>query len=139
MAKGAPSADSLEEGLREVYPPAVFEMFAARPTLANFFVKRGDYVAVGTLEELREMVETLERAAALTREQLDRRLPLKPEKLDANMEELRQAADSFEVETLQTADAEFMGYPAGTRLLRVLSPVGLVLILKPEGEVSGEQ
>ena len=134
MAKGGTSAESLEKDLLEVYPPAVRKLFAERPALANFFVKRGDYKAVATLEELRETVETMEQAVRLSREQLDRRLPLKLDRLDANMSALRSVADSMEVQLLPTGDAELMGYTADTRLLRILSPIGLVLILAPEGD-----
>lgn len=134
MAKGGPKPNALEQELRRVYPAEVFELFARRPTLANFFVKRGDYVAVDTLEELRETTETLERAARLTREQLDRNVPLKPEKLDANMGELRRMADRLPVEPLDTGGESFLGYPAGTRLLKVVTPVGLMLILAPDGD-----
>lgn len=134
MARGGPSAGTLEKEVLEVYPPEVREMFSERPALANFLVKRGDYAAVATQEELRETVETLERAARLTRERLDARLPLRAERLDANVSELRRVADEMPVEALPAGGEVFMGQPAGTRLLRVLSPVGLVLILTPEGD-----
>ena len=134
MARGGPSPGRLEQEVRDVYPRGVAELFDKNPSLANFLVRKGDYVPVGTTEELRDVVTRLEEAARLTRAALDSRLPLKEEKLERSLGELRRVTESMEVRELQTGGRAFMGYPAGARFFRVLTPVGLDLLLVREGE-----
>ena len=126
FSKGGPP-DVSEQGVRAMYPPEAVRLLGTNPTLANFLVKRGDYVDVSTLEELRAVTETLEEAVRLTRAHLDKSLPLKLDKLEAVLAELRRDPQALPVETFPVEEGS-MGFPPGTRFTSVLTPIGLNLV-----------
>lgn len=126
FSEGGPP-DVSEQGVRAMYPPEAVRLLAANPTLANFLVKRGDYVDVGTLEELRAVTETLEEAVRLTRAHLDKSLPLELAKLEAALAELRRNPQALPVEPFPV-EGSFMDFPAGTRFTSALTPIGLNLV-----------
>lgn len=125
---GADDLDSQE--ILGVYPPQVFKLFDANPTLANFLMKKGRPVDVGTTDELRAVTVTLEEAVRLTRARLDEHLA-KGTHLAENLRLMKAAAARTKVELL--TEGEFMGYPPGTRFFRVFAPVGYSLILVEDG------
>lgn len=127
FSKGGPP-DVSEQGVHAMCPPEAVRLLAANPTLANFLVKRGDYVDVSTLEELRAVTETLEEAVRLTRAHLDKNLPLKLPKLEAALAELRRNPQALPVEPFPV-EGSFMGFPAGTRFTGVITPIGLNLVV----------
>ena len=126
LSKDGPP-DVSEQGVRAMYPPEAVRLLGTNPTLANFLVKRGDYVDVSTLEELRAVTETLEEAVRLTRAHLDKHLPLKLPKLEAALAELRREPQALPVEPFPV-EGGFMGFPPGTRFTSVLTPIGLNLV-----------
>lgn len=125
---GADDLDSQE--ILDVYPPEVFKLFDSNPTLANFLMKKGPPVDVGTTDELRAVTVTLEEAVRLTRARLDERLA-KGSHLAENLRLMKAAAARTKVELL--TEGEFMGYPPGTRFFKLFTPVGYSLILVEDG------
>jgi hypothetical protein len=123
--------DGLDErDILDVYPPEVVKLLDGNPTLANFLVKKGRPVDVETVDDLRAVTLTLEEAVRLTRQHLDEHLS-KGTRLAENLQMMKAAAAQTEVELL--TDEEFMGYPKGTRFLKVFAPIGYDLILVKDG------
>jgi hypothetical protein len=112
----------------DVYPPSVTEMLDRNPNLSNFIVRKSQPRPVGTLEEMRSATNTLERAVAVMRQAQ----PGKPFRNDDRdwVEALKlMREDKFFKPEVAVTDDEYFGFPKGTRIIIVKTPLGLRLML----------
>lgn len=112
----------------DMYPPSVIEMLDKNPNLSNFIVRKSRPRPVGTLEEMRSATVTLERALGVMRQAQ----PGKPFSADDKdwaeaMKLMRE--DKFFKPEVAVTDEEYFGFPKGTRILTVKTPLGLRLML----------
>lgn len=103
-----------EPTVSEVYPPEVVALLNANPLLAVESPDRK--YKIDTLEELRGVIVTLERAAALMRERFVKHPPERTERYRENVRAWA-AAEPEEAVYIQTGD--WYGFPQGTRFLRL--------------------
>jgi hypothetical protein len=112
----------------DVYPPSVIEMLDKNPNLSNFIVRKSQPRPVGTLGEMRSATNTLERAVAIMRQAQ----PGKPFSADdkdwAEATKLMREDKLFKPD-VEVTDEEFFGFPKGTRIIIVKTPLGLRLML----------
>lgn len=119
--------------VNDVYPRGVVKLLDGNPNLANMIVRKRPPGAVGSLEEMRGVITTLEQAAALMRQ----RQPGKPVRAgdkdwDGAVEMIR--ADEFFKPQVVVMDEAFFGFPKGTRILHVKTPLGLRLMMARDGD-----
>jgi hypothetical protein len=112
----------------DAYPQSVITLLDKNPNLSNMILRKGQLRAVGTPEEMRAATSTMEQAVAVMRQAL----PGKPfsdddkDWLDA-VKEMKE--DKLFKPEVEVADEEHFGFPKGTRILIVKSPLGLYLML----------
>jgi hypothetical protein len=112
----------------DAYPQSVITLLDKNPNLSNMILRKGQLRAVGTPEEMRAATSTMEQAVAIMRQAL----PAKPfgdddkDWLDA-VKEMKEDK-LFKPEVVDT-DEEHFGFPKGTRILIVKTPLGLYLML----------
>lgn len=112
----------------DLYPQSVIELLDKNPNLSNMILGKGQLRAVGTLEEMRGATNTLEQAVAIVRQAQ----PGKPvsagdkDWVDA-VKEMKE--DKFFKPDVEVTDEEYFGFPKGTRILTVKTPLGLYLML----------
>ena len=122
--------EELEKLLREAYPPEAVRILDSNPALANLLKRNCHSAAVKTPEELREVTLKLEEAARLTRASLAGRPP-SGESLASEQRMLNSLAATADVSLVKNAEA--FGYAKGTRLFRIFTSAGYILILVKEG------
>lgn len=103
-----------EPTMSEVYPPEVVALLDANPLLAG--ESPGKKYRIETLEELRGVIATLERAAALMRERFVKQPPEQTERYRDNVRAWT-AQEPEEAVYVQTG--AWYGYPEGTRFFRL--------------------
>ena len=117
-----------EKILKNLYPDRIVELFGSHPILKNF-IERQERRPIETAAEMRSVIATLEQAMTFLRTGEAKKayqLSADSKKL---MEMLKQAlTDEAAVEVVEE---EFFGYPQGTRLLYVPTPIMLQLIIVP--------
>jgi len=103
-----------EPTMSEVYPPEVVALLNANPLLAD---KSPDKkYKIETLEELRGVIATVERAAALMRERLVKH---PPEQTERYRENVRAWATEEPEEAVYVQTGDWPGFPKGTRFFRL--------------------
>lgn len=120
-------------GPTDMYPSSVVKLLGGNPNLANMIVRRRRPKAVGSVEEMRNVISTLEQAVAIVR----RKQPGKPLRADDKdwagaVKTIR--GDEFFRPRVEVTDEEFFGFPKGTRILDVKTPLGLRLLLASDGD-----
>jgi hypothetical protein len=128
MKQARDDAEAANVKPADVYPPSVIEMLDKNPNLSNFIVRKSQPRPVGTLGEMRSATNTLERAVAIMRQAQ----PGKPFSADDKdwveaMKLMRE--DKFFKPDVEVTDEEYFGFPKGTRILTVKTPLGLRLML----------
>jgi len=113
----------------DIYPAAVMKLLSSNPILANMIVRKEGAKAIGTVEEMRGVTAMLEQAVTMMREQQKSDPPLIKHK-----DELIKTAktDAFFKPRLEVTDKDFFGFPKGTRVLFVKTPLGFELMLARE-------
>ena len=103
-----------EPTLSELCPPEVVALLNANPLLAE---KSPDKkYKIETLEELRGVIATLERAASLMRERLVKQ---RPEQTERYRENVRAWAAAEPEEAVYVETGDWPGFPKGTRFFRL--------------------
>ena len=103
-----------EPALRELCPSEVIAQLNANPFLAE--TSPDKKYKIETLEELRGVIATLEKAASLMREHLDKH---PPEKTEIFRENLRAWLARRPVEAVYVQTSDWPGFPVGTRFFRL--------------------
>ena len=103
-----------EPVLRELCPSEVVAQLNANPFLAE--TSPDKKYKIETLEELRGVIATLEKAASLMREQLEKH---PPEKTEIFRENLRAWLARRPVEAVYVQTSDWPGFPVGTRFFRL--------------------
>lgn len=123
-----------DDAIEKLLPTEVSSLLDADPILKNLLESKGDAKAIETLEEVRSVSETLEEGL---------RLLLASQNSQAKhlTKEAKQVLEQFQLtdfseSRLEISDKEAFFYPAGTRMLLVMTPVLLGLKLV---EVDGKQ
>jgi hypothetical protein len=105
---------SREPTMAELYPPEVVALLSANPLLAEESPDKK--YRIETLEELRGVIATLERAAALMRARL---VKYPPEQTERYRENVRAWAAKEPDEAVYVQTGDWSGFPQGTRFLRL--------------------
>lgn len=123
-----------EEVFEKLLPSNVTLLFDNHPVLKNFIEAKGKSKAIETVEDMRGVSETLEEGLRLLLEGQDNHIVKPNEETKKLFEKLRQTEVAEPM--LEIAEQESFGYPTGTRMLLVLTPIffGLNLV-----EVNGKQ
>ena len=119
----------------DLYPARVVSLLDAHPILKNVILKNAQRTQgkpskdgatpIGTPEEMRNAAATLEQAVALTRDERSKGRPAKEFK---QLVELMEQAGILKP-SVDVTEEEFFGYPPGTRIVHVLTPVMFRLTL----------
>ena len=124
--------DATDIKATDIYPARVVKLLDGNPNLANMIVRKRRPKAIGSVEEMRKVVTDLEAAVAI----MQRRQPGKPvragDKDWAGAVKLIRGDEFFRPQ-VEVTDAEFFGFPEGTRILDVKTPLGLRLMLARDG------
>jgi CBS domain-containing protein len=120
------SNDAADVKATDVYPSGVIRLLNKNPNLANMIVRKGGPMAVGSVEEMRAATATLEQAVTIMRERQKGKPPV-----IADKEELVRVikGDEFFKPRLEVTDESIFGFPKGTRILFMKTPLGLQLML----------
>lgn len=110
----------------DIYPRTVQTLLDTNPNLSTMIVKKGSSKAVSSVEEMRKATAVLEQAAALMREHSakERPLTLKEDELMKAMQD-----DEYFKPLVKPIDDKFFGFPPGTELIFVNTPILFRLII----------
>ena len=128
MKQARDDAEAQNVNPADVYPPSVIQMFDKNPNLSNFIVRKGWPKPVGTLGEMRSATNTLEQAVAIMR-QAQPGKPFSADDKDWVEATKLMREDKFFKPEVAVTDEEFFGFPKGTRIIIVKTPLGLRLML----------
>lgn len=122
-----------DETLEKLLPANVLLLLNRNPILKEVIESKGNSKAIESVEDMREVSETLEEASRLLLAGQDNRMVKLTEESKIALEKLRQT--EFAEPALEITKQESFGYPAGTRMVLALTPIffGLKLV-----EVSGK-
>jgi len=125
------SGNSKDVKPADMYPSSVVKLLDSNPNLANMIVRKGHSKAVSTVEEMKEATTTLEKAAAIMRKEQTGKasLRLKASELVRLINE-----DKLFSPQLQIVDKESFGFPQGTRLVFINTPLMFRLTLVKSDE-----
>jgi len=112
--------------LKDIYPPKVVKLLGQHPILKNFIEMKERSKPVGTVEEMRSIITTLEQATTLLRGEANKRYELTDD--SKRLIELLKQSGMLEA-SVGVTDEEFFGYPRGTRVLYVPTPFMLQLTI----------
>lgn len=109
-----------------MYPSTVQALLKTNGNLSNMMVNKGRSKPVSSVEEMQKATAILEQAVALMREQTagERSLYLKEDEL---MEAMKD--DKYFKQVVKTVDDKFFGFPPGTELIFVNTPILFRLII----------
>lgn len=124
--------DATDIKVTDIYPPSVVKLLDGNPNLANMIVRKRRSKAISSVEEMRAVITILEQAVAI----MQRRQPGKP--ISAGDKDWADGVkmireDEFFGPLVEVTDEEFFGFPKGTRILVVKTPLGLRLMLARDG------
>ncbi len=124
------SDDTTDIKPTDLFPSSVIRLLSKNPNLANMIVRKERPKAVSSVEEMRDATATLEQAVVIMREKQRGKSSaiVDNKKLVKVMKE-----DDFFKPYLEVTDEEFFGFPKGTRIMYVKTPVGLNLMLARDG------
>lgn len=120
------SDDTQDIKVTEIYPSGVIGLLKQNPNLANMIVRKAGPKAVSSVEEMRAATATLEQAVTIMRE----RQKGKPAVI-VDKDELVRAikGDKFFKPRIKVTDDDTFGFPKGTRILFMKTPLGLQMML----------
>jgi hypothetical protein len=125
------SAESLLSGktpkekiLKEIYPEKASELLNAHPILKNFILMK-ERRPIATVEEMRDVTATLEQAMRLIREAQGNQPVTLTAEAKKVMQMMNQVSDFGP--SVSVIDEDYFGYPPGTRVFHVVSPLMLQL------------
>src|SRR2546429_8900242 len=107
-----------------MYPSSVIKLLDKNPNVANMILRKGPSTPVSTVEEMRDVTVILEQADAIMREKFGSKSLLKVD----SKELLEVIKDDFFKPQLEVVDEEVFGFPKGTRILIMKTPLGLQLM-----------
>lgn len=110
----------------DMFPASVIELLNKNPNLENMIVRKGRQNPISSLEEMRNVSSTLERAVSLMRKthQVKTSSKLQGRELGELMKE-----DKLFVPELEVQSGEVFGFPAGTRIICIDTLLGRRLLL----------
>ncbi len=120
-----------DEVFEKLLPANVSLLLDGHPILKNLLESKGEPKAIETLEELRDVSETLEMALRLLQSNQTMKLTVESKQV---LEKFKLG--DFAEPRLEIAENEYFGYPAGTRMLLAITPLLLGLRLV---DVNGTQ
>jgi hypothetical protein len=110
----------------DMYPASVVELLSRNPNLGNMIEKKDRGKPVSSVEEMRKATAILEQAEAMMRQQLHG----KPApRLDRERSIGLMKRDDFFKPELVIADDEILGFPKGTRVIEITTPLLFRLML----------
>ncbi|HXM35401.1 MAG TPA: hypothetical protein VN920_09460 [Pyrinomonadaceae bacterium] len=110
----------------DLYPASVIKLLSRNPNLANMIEKKGGSRPIGSAEEMRNSTAVLEQANAAMREKLQGKPAAK---IDNKGLIGKMNGDDFFKPHLQVMDEEFFGFPKGTRVVLITTPLLYQLML----------
>jgi len=115
----------------DLYPRGVIELLDKNPHLAKMIVRKGPSRPVNSVEAMQRATATFEQANGILRQEFGSKSLLKidSEELAKLMKE-----DEFFKLKLDVLNAEFFGFPKGTRILIMKTPLGLQLMLTKDSD-----
>jgi hypothetical protein len=121
--KTSPDVTALKPA--DLYPSSVIKLLDTNPNLSNMIMRKGSSRVVSSVEEMRKATAVLEQAASLMRQQPEL------QRLKADEAELLKAIreEAFFKPTVRTIDDQFFGYPKGTQIVVINTPVLFRLLI----------
>ncbi len=115
----------------DLYPSEVIELLHSNPTLANMIERKESVKAVGTVGEMKAATATLSQAVAMIREK-NKGGP----SLITKKDELKKVImhDELFKPRVEVLDENFFGFPKNTRILFIITPIGLQLMLARDAD-----
>jgi hypothetical protein len=109
-----------------MYPASVIKLLSQNPNLANMIEKKGGSQSVNSVAEMRNATATLEQAAAMIREKQKGKPAARIDNkgLIGAMKD-----DDFFKPHLEIMDEAFYGFPKGTRIIIIKTPLLFQLML----------
>ena len=120
------SRDGAKIKPEDIYPSTVKTLLNTNANLSNMIVNKGSAKAVSSVDEMQKATAILEQAAALMREHTagERPLTLKEDELMKAMQD-----DEYFKPLVKPIDHKFFGYPPGTELIFINTPILFRLII----------
>lgn len=111
---------------KDLYPPSVVELLNANPNLSNMIVRKTRSKDLSSVSEMRAATAVLEKAVSIMRDELKGK-PL----LELDKKEFSKALeeDEYFKPTAELVDDKFFGFPNGTRMIFINTPLMFRLIL----------
>ncbi|MCM3870503.1 MAG: hypothetical protein ND895_07420 [Pyrinomonadaceae bacterium] len=119
------------------YPPRVFRLLKSNPTLAVWWNKSGSSTpekVVASVEQLRSLTMTWERAGAMMRRTFKSRPPERSKTYQNNLFYLAPYLNKIEVETCKT-ETDCAGFPVGTQFISVAIPILRLMLVRVNGQL----
>lgn len=110
----------------DMYPSNVQALLKTNANLSNMMVNKGNSKPLSSVEELQKATAILEQAVALMREHTarERSLYFKADEVMKAMQD-----DEYFKQVVKTVDDKFFGFPPGTKLIFVNTPILFRLII----------
>jgi hypothetical protein len=106
-----------------IFPRRVIDLLNKNPNLSNVAVRKGPAKPIVSIDELRKATETLQKAAAVMRENIGSKVIDKKELANQMGDELFKPEGDF------TGDEEFFGLPKNTKIITMRTPILFYLVL----------
>jgi hypothetical protein len=120
------SGDGKDFKPTDMYPSSVIKLLDSNPNLANMILRKGSSRPVSSVDEMKKATATLEQAAAMIRKKQNGKALL-----NINAGELIKLMKEDELfrPQLEIVADEVFGFPQGTRLVYISTPLGFRLTL----------
>jgi len=103
--------------LNNIIPPQVVKLFNGHPILKNFVLMKGATKSIETVEEMRSVVTILEQAVVLLQQE-------SPKLTEESKKVIELLKEAFRKENpAEIIEKESYGYPKGTRIITVQTPL----------------
>ena len=110
----------------DLYPSSVIKLLDSNPNLANMILRKGSSRPVSSVDEMQKATATLEQAAAMMRKKQHGKALLK---INAGELVKLMKEDQLFRPKLEIVDDEAFGFPEGTRLVYISTPLFFRLTL----------
>lgn len=120
------SGDGKDFKPTDMYPSSVIKLLDSNPNLANMIIRKGSSMPVSSVDEMRKATATLKQAAAMIRKQQNGKAPLNT--IAGALVKLIKEDELFRPQ-LEIVEDEAFGFPQGTRLVYISTPLGFRLTL----------
>jgi hypothetical protein len=120
------SGDGKDFKPTDMYPSSVIKLLDSNPNLANMILRKGSSRPVSSVDEMKKATATLEQAAVMMRKKRNGKALL-----NINAGELIKLMKEDELfrPQLEIVADEVFGFPQGTRLVYISTPLGFRLTL----------